>query len=95
MAHQWKVGDLAVCVDDSPPRMIGGLIETKREYVERLRKGEIYRVTHIARGKTVDCIGLGDINKRAGGECTRFRPILPAEPAFTEAMRSLRPKVEA
>lgn len=95
MAHLWKVGDLAVCVDDSPVRYIDGLIETKREYVERLRKGEVYRVTHIARGKTVDCIGLGDFNKLAGGESTRFRPILPAEPAFTEAMRSLKPRVEA
>ena len=34
-------------------------------------------------------------NPEAAWEANRFRPVLPAEPAFTEAMRSLKPKVEA
>lgn len=79
MADDWQVGDLALCVDDGPPRMIGGLIEAKREYVEALRRGRIYTVTHIAFGKTVDCIGLGDIHQKAGGVSSRFIKVMPSE----------------
>ena len=90
----WQVGDLAVCVDDKD------FDGSKMEII----KGRIYRVQDVFvgceyRGGPCDVVALdvGVIGSdgQAGFDAACFRPILPAEPAFTEAMRSLRPKVEA
>lgn len=90
MAHQWKAGDLAVCVNP------GSKILSYRS---------IYRVEAVTpvRKWIEGFVGVGLIlvgvrhPKNTCGDfcCKNLRPILPAEPAFTEAMRSLRPKVEA
>lgn len=80
MPHDWQIGDLALCIDDSPPRMIDGLLEARREYVEALRCGRVYTVTHIACGITLpDCVGIGDIHQRAGGCADRFIKVTPPE----------------
>lgn len=73
----WQIGDLALCVDAGPLKYIDGLPEARREYVEALVAGRLYKVTHISKGRTCDCIGLGDANYRAGGVSTRFRKIRP------------------
>lgn len=77
MADDWQVGDLALCVDDGPMKIIDGLNETNAEAVRNLRKGAIYHVDIIARGKTVDCLGIAERKRRAGGCSTRFRKIRP------------------
>ncbi len=99
MAHQWKAGDLAKCViGDDCPIFPGS---------SRRLKGAIYRVLDVKAINDVygrSCVGLrmdrgNPIHPVDGREgftnAIAFRPILPAEPAFTEAMRSLKPKVEA
>lgn len=99
MAHQWKAGDLAKCVDAQKCPVYPSST--------RVSLGAIYRVVGV---KTIaniygeDCVGLkldrdNCIHPVTGMEghenVVRFRPVLPAEPAFTEAMRSLKPRVEA
>ena len=104
MAHQWKAGDLAVCVDDSRRWL---------PFDPPFRSGKVYRVEAVNAdademifGEPVGLILAGipefDIitpnfhcHAGDGWVADRFHPILPAEPCFTEAMRSLRPKVEA
>lgn len=99
MAHIWKAGDLARCViDDDCP-----IFPTSSRRV----KGAVYRVMDV---KTINdvygnpVVGLkmdrhNPVHPVTGEKGYNshicFRPILPAEPAFTEAMRHLRPKVEA
>lgn len=76
----WRAGMLAVCVDDGPPKTLGGRLEADREYIANLKKGEIYRISHVVVGNfDPSFVGLGDINKRAGGCSTRFRPLNDAE----------------
>lgn len=99
MSHQWKAGDLAKCVDAADCPIFPGST--------RVVEGAVYRVTGV---KVIpDVYGKGQVGLKldrhncihpvTGAEgfdhARRFRPILPAEPCFTEAMRSLRPKVEA
>ena len=91
MAHQWKAGDVAVRV--RVPHGVPG-----PRMPSRFKIGGAYRVravlTHLNRiGLVVDGHPSPHPTKAWGSEM--FRPILPAEPCFTEAMRSLRPKVEA
>lgn len=88
----WKAGDLAVCVDLSVAEhhLPITAIEVRRIYrVERVfvspRNGNLVLVLHGVRADTSD----------GGYASFRFRKLLPAEPCFTEAMRSLKPKVEA
>lgn len=92
MAHQWKAGDLAVCVALTIP---GRPVPSKI-----LRLGRIYRVKTVRWSVGDQCVALGldgvySKGPRRDWHAEAFRPILPAEPCFTEAMRSLRPKVEA
>lgn len=100
MAHQWKAGDLAKCV-----RPNGEWVPYSYNIPAPLNAPEqygVYRVRAVAltnrtlrnfwrkRLVVLELVGI-----RGRYNCCYFRPILPAEPAFTEAMRSLRPKVEA
>jgi hypothetical protein len=75
----WQIGDLMLCVDAGPMKIIGGLEEAEDEAIGNLREGRIYRVDRIRTGLTVDCIGLVDLTERAGGVSTRFRKIRPDE----------------
>jgi len=98
MAHQWKAGDLAVCVDNS---------SRWGEFAAYTPWRPTYRGTYKVAGVRVIEDDLGDFvaldlvedpdafNPEAAWEADRFRPILPADPAFTDAMRSLKPRVEA
>ena len=91
----WQVGDLAVCVDASEPRRKPG-VWRENESKRSLVKGRVYRVSAIF-GDNFD-EGLVGLQVTPGGWpwlAERFRKIKPADPAFTEQMRSLRPKVEA
>lgn len=86
MTHQWKAGDLARCIEPS---------------ASILRYKGIYRVKMV----TPPCVwdsgfeGVGLVlhgqrhptNRDGDFVAHRFRPILPAEPAFTTAMRALKP----
>ena len=99
MAYQWKAGDLAVCVNaDQCP--------IYPESVRRV-KGAVYRVIAVMSINDVygrAQVGLkldrhNPIHPTTGNEgysnAVCFRPILPAEPCFTEAIRALLPKAEA
>lgn len=91
MAHLWKAGDLAVCVNVN---------------ARFLRYRHVYRVAEVTpsqRWSPSGSIGVGLIlvdqrhPKNTSGHfaALNFRPILPAEPCFVGAMRSLKPRVEA
>jgi hypothetical protein len=80
VSDDWKPGDLAVCVDDSPPYYNDRIVQI------RLNGGQLYRITGIvpnphngARGLLVDgepphvnCWG-----NKYGWRSTRFRKIKP------------------
>lgn len=93
-AHVWKAGDLAKCVDDA-----GGFCPVEKIPAE-IKKGKVYRVQRAGVsvdhfGKEYVIIGLVGFDWSRGFNTHYFRPILPAEPAFTDAMRSLKPRVDA
>lgn len=90
MGWNWKAGDLAVCV-------------CKESKILQYRS--IYRVQAVTPTRKWSCgfVGVGLLlvgfrhpGNTSGHFCSNnFRPIQPAEPAFTKAMRELRPMVEA
>ena len=87
MAHQWKAGDLARCIH------VG-----KHWSKYPIVVGRAYRV--IWAGKSAEgpvALQVSGADQEQGGcwDAAWFRPILPAEPQFVEAMRSLKPRVEA
>lgn len=91
-AHVWKAGDLAKCVALAIP--------SRPTPSRLLRLGRIYRVTSVRWSVGDQCVAIGLEGVYSKGplrdwhaEC--FRPTLPAEPAFTEALRSLKPRVDA
>ncbi len=90
MSWEWKAGDLAVCVNEDAVTL---------QYRSIYRVEAVTPVIEWNRGY----VGVGlilagfrhPLNK-SGHFCSRhFRPVEPAEPAFTNAMRELRPLVEA
>lgn len=86
----WAVGDLAVCVDRSIVDC-GPCIHTG-DNAPPLKA--IRRVKHVSSDTDCGCSVLvfaGEVEVLA----SRFRKVLPADPAFIEQMNSLRPKVEA
>ncbi|WP_010337809.1 hypothetical protein [Sphingobium yanoikuyae] len=97
MSWDWKPGDLAVCVDARPHPIRGAHPD--------LAVGKIYRVEAVVRvsfslafGR--NCVSLRLTGIHAGNPSNdfageRFRKLEAAEPAFTKAMRELRPLVEA
>jgi hypothetical protein len=98
-AHVWKAGDLARCNnDDACPVYPSASARVK---------GAIYRVLEVRAITSLagnPCVGLkldrhNPVHPITGEEgysnAVCFRPILPAEPAFTDAMRSLKPRVDA
>ena len=79
MSDEWKVGDLALCIDDGPVKIIGGCPEVEEEYVANLNCGSIYKISQITKGRTTNVIGIADMSKRAGGIESRFVKITPQE----------------
>lgn len=77
----FHVGQLVVCVDAGPMKNLGGYREvTNPVWVENLRTGRIYRITHIVRGShNPSYIGIGDSQQKAGGVSERFRPLVSDE----------------
>ena len=86
MAHQWKAGDLAVCVD---PEGRGKRCAIPPRFRATYR---VLEVTHGGRGLLFSELNPAPYD---AFNAHRFRPIEPAEPSFTKAMRELRPLVEA
>lgn len=76
----WKVGDLALCVDAGPLRDVcgDGGQETNPKYVANLKKGAFYTVTQVV---VCNCgrghVGIGDEYQLAGGYAARFIKITP------------------
>lgn len=99
MAHLWKSGDLARCINADPCPIFPSSV--------RRVKGRVYRVVDVMTINDVygrSQVGLkldrdNPIHPVTGGEAYSnaicFRPIKPASRKFTEAMRSLKPRVEA
>jgi len=86
----FKIGDVVVCVDASPPQVGGAMI--------RLRLRHVYRISDVHSHGTVL---VNDepphvTGRRWGGWCSsRFRHLPKADNNFTASMRALRPlKVE-
>jgi hypothetical protein len=94
----FKPGDVVVCVDDSAPN------HPHRVYLRKmrpLRRGDIYRVTSVFPAPNGDASILVNRDSPsvrddglAGWQPARFRHLPKADPAFTEAMRALRPEKE-
>lgn len=75
----WQVGDLALCVDDSPPKISpSGLVECRREYNNNLRAGSLYTITQIVFAAD-GSMGIADMLRRAGGYHFRFVKVTPPE----------------
>ena len=76
MADDWKVGDLALCVDTSPRKFPQGTAVAG----SRLRKGAIYTVTKVAIHPIVglQCLWLLEEPTDSAG-AYRFRKITPEE----------------
>lgn len=91
MSDDWRVGDLALCVDDARRRYSGpptGL----------LRKGKVYRVIGIAGPNLI--MAEGPVGDDLGWRSDRFRKIRPdehqaCEPEFVTLLESFKPKVDA
>lgn len=94
----WKPGDHAVCIDDGPIRTIGGWPEVRPEEafaIQNLRRGRVYRISRLIPVMMGGFTAIICGDERVGGCTDRFRKIEPAETIFTEAMRNLKPRVEA
>ncbi|WDA36423.1 hypothetical protein [Sphingobium sp. YC-XJ3] len=89
MAHLWKAGDLAVCVERSPHYPHGSDVPQLRATYR------VSGVVDVQEGLGLLLDGMRLRGPYVGYLARRFRPILPAEPCFVEAMRSLKPRVEA
>ena len=88
MAHMWKVGDKAVCVEAARKDPKGSDIPIL---------GRVYTVTEVLALK--DRIGLvfEGMCLRGGYKgytAERFRPIVKADDDFIAQMRALKPKVK-
>ena len=91
MAHQWKTGDLARCIRDA------GSIGGKKASTPIVR-GRVYRVLSVhqsAQGPIGLMVNQTDETDWGCWNASWFRPVLPAETAFTERMRALKPRAEA
>ncbi len=82
----WKVGDLAVCIEEMEPGPI--------------QKGGIYRVSRVGEGfydgvTIYGSLGFTACDPEWAYHPDWFRRIEPAEPVFIEAMRNLRIKEAA
>ena len=75
----WKIGDLALCVDDGPVKIFGKFLEVDPIYVSNLKIGSFYTITDIAPSRDGKFIAIGDWGKRAGGISTRFIKVTPPE----------------
>lgn len=91
----WKAGDKALCVDDSPGQATG------RVGVRALTKGTIYLVTHVFTSTTTGnpLLNLAGIDqgvtprqkKRIGFRASRFRKIVPACDRISQEQEGLIP----
>tara|TARA_Y100000114_G_scaffold153717_2_gene174290 strand:+ start:38679 stop:38981 length:303 start_codon:yes stop_codon:yes gene_type:complete len=100
MAHQWKAGDLAVCV--MPGQVWDKSASGAPAPANAPSHGKVYRFVEAVMSSRpwwqfwnmpILLLGFENVPGRYNAAC--FRPILPADPAFTEAMRSLKLKVRA
>jgi hypothetical protein len=98
VSEDWKVGDLAVCVDARPNPMVASSIEA----------GRVYRVVGLflephstALFPLVSCglflAGVPCASKSGSWSCNRFRKIRPdehedCEPEFVELLKRSRVK---
>ncbi len=89
MAHLWKVGDKAVCIRDTPWELYKGTMPDNP-----VRFGAVVSVARVIAFDGITWIAFNERPKTAY-DAAFFRPVLPAEPCFTEAMRNLKPRVEA
>ena len=91
MAHQWKAGDLAVCVDVSEIEPGCGWAHDAANCPPIK---STLRIFEILQDDECGCI-FAILDGGYGALLQRLRPVLPASRKFTEQMRSLKPKVEA
>lgn len=91
MAHIWKVGDKAVCVDLSP--FLPHEMPTK---CVKLRA--IYIVTGVGKHETghatLELKGVVPDTRSGKLGAFRFSPIVKADDDFIAQMRALKPKVK-
>jgi hypothetical protein len=86
----FKPGDVVVCVDDMSCPVVG----TSCSYA----KNGVYRVTEVRTGVNLagePATGIKTTHyARSFWNVSQFRHLPKADPAFTEAMRALRPEKE-
>lgn len=104
MAYLWKIGDLAVCVDDqgckecgATPLVLRGIYRVGQVFVD----GNIDQNGYIAPSGFGVGLYLPTVRQCCRADmipcwnACRFRPIVSADTDFIEQMRALKPRVEA
>ena len=79
MSNDWRPGDLALCVNDEPPRVVNGHLETPDP--TPLRAGAVYTVLRVARDvRGYGYLGLAVHTTDSGWFADRFRKLDPHAP---------------
>ncbi len=89
----WRVGDLAVCISLAHP----AFADPSSTLVLR----RVYRVNRVGRPvarldgeRALGLVGADPRLPNRGWPASLFRKIQPADPAFADQMRALKPRVE-
>jgi hypothetical protein len=96
----FKPGDVVCCVDDSPCRCCGAPLPVSKGGVYRVAELQGPAHNHVL-GSWITALVLRGVpvaqtmpHTGWGVNSARFRHLPKADPAFTEAMRALRPEKE-
>lgn len=82
----WQVGDLALCIDAGPTKILDGHRECAPKWTAGLRLGAIYEVDQVVPSRSKKHIGLR-MKECVGGVSTRFIKVTP--PAADEFDREV------
>lgn len=82
----WQLGDLALCIDAGPTKILYGYRECDPKWTAGLRLGAIYEVDKVVSSRSGEHIGLR-MKERVGGVSTRFVKVTP--PAADELDREV------
>ncbi len=96
----WQVGDLAVCVDDSPPQFCPKCGRKEAVNLPPLVAGSVYRVRDCGLSKCGGNYGLAVQKGKGGWNADRFHKIRPdeqeaCEPEFVTLLKRSKRKVSA
>lgn len=81
-----KAGDIVVCIDAAPPVPIEA---RQAKVIGRLKERATYRVETVVWINGARGLHLQDLDHKPtdGWRASRFRKVLPADPAFCESLQ--------